>query len=201
MKRHAQSPKVVTLMARCAALAAIIAACIGGGAFTASAGSLTPPGPPGPTIQQKPTWDKTIPVAQRFVDALDKNSSGAYEAVLDKETGLVWAKSPYTVSLMWDQADLYCATLNLGGRKGWRLPTIAELSSLIDMSNPGIPKLPVGQTMFTNVPADTYASSAFWSSSSSAGSSNAWTVNMGNVFVYGSGKTNSYYVWPVRGGQ
>jgi hypothetical protein len=196
MKRHVQSPKAFSLMARCAAMAALVAACIGSGAFTASAGSLTPPGPPGPTIQQKPTWDKTIPVAQRFVDALNTNASGAYEAVLDKETGLVWAKAPDTVVRTWAQADVYCANLNLGGRKGWRLPTITELSSLIDRTNPGSPKLPAGQTMFQNV-----QSLGYWSSSTYAGSTGlAWGVSMGDGFVYYYDKAGFLYVWPVRGG-
>jgi hypothetical protein len=174
-----------------------MAACIGSGAFTASAGSLTPPGPPGPTIQQKPTWDKTIPVAQRFVDALNTNASGAYEAVLDKETGLVWAKTPDTVRRVFDSADGYCLTRNFGGRKGWRLPTFTELSTLMDMSNPGSPKLPAGQTMFQNVQADVY-----WTSSSA---SNSTTVVINVDMLYGEDypayKTGTNLVWCVRGGQ
>jgi hypothetical protein len=172
-----------------------MAACIWGGAFTASAGSLTPPGPPGPTIQQKPTWDKTIPVAQRFVDALDKNASGAYEAVLDKETGLVWAKAPDAVGRTWDQAEAYCVNLNLGGRRGWRLPTLAELSSLIDMSNTGDNKLPVGQTMFQNVQY------AFYWSSSTTYANNAWGVMFYDGYVFNLNKSGNGFVWPVRAGQ
>jgi hypothetical protein len=198
MKRHAQSPKALSLMARCAAMAALVTACIGSGAFTASAGSLTPPGPPGPTIQQKPTWDKTIPVAQRFVNALDTNASGAYEAVLDKETGLVWAKAPDSVGRTWDEADVYCTTLNLGGRMGWRLPTVAELSSLIDKTNPKSPQLPAGQTMFQNIQFGGY-----WSSIPYADSPlyYAWSVLMSDGNVAINGKIYYSFVWPVRAGQ
>jgi hypothetical protein len=148
--------------------------------------------------EQKPAWNKIIPTEQRFVDALDKNASGAYEAVLDKETGLVWAKAPDSLLLRtWDQADSYCASLNLGGRMGWRLPTVAELSSLIDITNPGSPKLPVGQNMFQNVQSDFY-----WSSSTYAvNTADAWVVYMGGGLVGNLKKTNGYYVWPVRGGQ
>jgi hypothetical protein len=184
-------------------MAAIVAACIGSGAFAASAGSLTPPGPPGPTIQQKPTWDKTIPVAQRFVNALNTNASGAYEAVLDNETGLVWAKAPEWVGRAWDQADLYCATLNLGGRRGWRLPTLAELNSLIDISNPVFPKLAVGQTMFQNVPSGSYWSSSNYASNNTSTSYNgtAGIVNFGDGNVGYYGKASNFLVWPVRAGQ
>src|SRR5215475_11987991 len=57
------------------------------------------------------------------------------QAVLDKETGLVWEKSPSTTPLVWEEARGFpqgCANKNVGGRKGWRLPSFAELASLVD---------------------------------------------------------------------
>lgn len=160
----------------------------------ANAGSLTPPGKPDSTMrsleQVKPTWDKIIPTAQRFVDALDGT------AVLDKETGLVWAKTPDSTTRTWQQAIDYCTTLYLGGRLGWRLPTVEELGSLIDRSNTGNIKLPVGHP-FLNVQSYYY-----WSSSSYEGTGYAWSGYMGSGFVSnGTFKSSSYYVWPVRSGQ
>ena len=161
----------------------------------AYAGSLTPPGAPAPTMrsieQVKPTWDKIIPTAQRFVDALDGT------AVLDKETGLVWAKSPDSILRLWQAAMDYCDTLYLGGRLGWRLPTIQELGSLIDRSNPDFIKLPVLHP-FQNVQAYGY-----WSSSTYAGDTTyAWDIYMGNGLVYKYYKASyNFYVWPVRSGQ
>ena len=161
-------------------------------ATAANAGSLTPPGKPDSTMrsleQVKPTWDKIIPTAQRFVDALDGT------AVLDKETGLVWAKTPDSTTRSLQQAMDYCTTLYLGGRLGWRLPTVEELGSLIDRSNTGNIKLPVGHP-FLNVQSGTY-----WTSSSYTGNAGyAWAVKVFDGYLINY--NGSLYVWPVRSGQ
>src|SRR6266511_6356515 len=82
-----------------------------------------------------PSWDQTLPVATRFIIL----SNFASNAVLDRETGLVWEKSPSTIQFPWSStlfttAALLCNPLNVGNRRGWRLPTIQELASLVDPS-------------------------------------------------------------------
>ena len=159
----------------------------------AVAGSLEPSGAPAPTMktldQIPPTWSEKITTG-RFVDAL----GGA--AVLDKETGLVWEKSPSTSTYTWISAINYCANLNVGGRKGWHLPTVEQLASLVDNSVSGSPKLPTGHP-FLNVQSGTY-----WSASTSAsGATNAWYVYFSNGDVFNSNKTYGLYAWCVRGGQ
>lgn len=155
------------------------------------AGNLEPSAPPAPTMRTleelKPAWDRIIPASQRFVDALDGN------AVLDKETGLVWAEAPDSTLRTWQDAMDYCPSLVLGGRLGWRLPTIDELGSLVDPAASGSPKLPGGHP-FQNVQAD-----AYWSSTTNSGNiNNAWTMGMDSGSPVSDVKTNSYYVWPVR---
>lgn len=84
-------------------------------------------------------WSNIIPnAAKRFVVLADFNS----EAVLDRETGLVWEKSlTGGVGINWAEASFACINKNVGGRKAWRLPSIVELLSLVDpiQSNPALP--------------------------------------------------------------
>jgi hypothetical protein len=91
-----------------------------------------------------PAWFQILPSAQRFHPVMGG------QAVLDMETGLVWEKSPSPISLELNMAIRYCADLNVGGRKGWHLPTIEQLASLVDTSVAGSPKLPSGHP-FLNV--------------------------------------------------
>jgi hypothetical protein len=63
-------------------------------------------------------------------------------AVLDRETGLVWERTPDGTRRTRRQATSACHNKEIGGRKGWRLPTISELASLVDpsRSNPALPE-------------------------------------------------------------
>lgn len=165
-----------------------------GYAGVAITGNLEPSGAPSSTMRTleelQPAWSKKITDAsKRFETVLD----GA--AVLDKETGLVWEKSPDTTARTWATAIPYAYNKNVGGRKGWRLPTIEELASLVDTSVSGSPKLPSGHP-FTNVQSFDY-----WSSTTNVNdASNAWLVGFNFGFVYYNGKGNDFYVWCVRGG-
>lgn len=71
-------------------------------------------------------WSQKLPASARFQLVLDN------DAVLDKETGLVWEKSPDTTTRHWANATIYAYQKTVGGRKGWRLPTVEELASLVD---------------------------------------------------------------------
>jgi hypothetical protein len=80
-----------------------------------------------------PSWDQTFTCATaatctRFVVLANFSS----EAVLDRETGLVWQRTPGSVLVPWAAAVNDCIEDLIGGRLGWRAPTIHELGSLAD---------------------------------------------------------------------
>jgi len=110
-------------------------------------------------------------------------------------TGLVWDKSPNNTKLRdWVNACSYCYAREVGNRKGWRLPTVEELASLVDTSN-NSPALPTDHP-FTNVMSYNY-----WSSTTLADSTGyAWLVSFFDGAVFSDDKNNDYYVWCVRGG-
>ena len=64
------------------------------------------------------------------------------DAVLDKETGLVWEKSPATTAGTSSSARSTCANKAVGGRKGWRLPSMPELATGRGLSGPDSPAGP-----------------------------------------------------------
>jgi hypothetical protein len=117
------------------------------------------------------------------------------DLVLDKETGLVWVRdATASGEKTWHEAINYCYNLDLGNRKGWRLPTVEELLSLLDTVNTN-PALPSGHPFYVQV-------DIYWSSTTyEVSSGDAWIVSVGGVGGVGAAsKTNYYkYVWPVRG--
>jgi hypothetical protein len=92
--------------------------------------------------------------SQRFIAAFD----GA--AVKDLQTGFTWEQSPDFSYSVWTEAIAHCKAKTVGGQTGWRLPSIKELSTLIDSSQKD-PALPSGHPFGNN------KSSIFWSSTPS----------------------------------
>ena len=137
-------------------------------------------------------WDQALPVSQRFVVLTAFNS----DAVLDKETGLVWEKSPQATAISLSNARLTCANKAVGGRKGWRLPSLPELASLVDPSvaSPG-PTLQPGHPFLA------VQSANYWSGSAHADNSTLmWGVGFNNGVVLGVSKAFDQRAWCVRGG-
>jgi hypothetical protein len=160
---------------------------------------------PGP-YYATPSWDQkldctTLATCPRFI--VLSNWGGA--AVLDRETGLVWEKSPSTSTFAWYDAQYHCNTLAVGNRKGWRLPTIQELASLMDPSvhYPPGPSLPAGHP-FSNVQVQ--ESNCYWSATTGIGfggdhASGAWVVAISHGGMAPNDKSFDFFVWCVRGGQ
>ena len=144
-----------------------------------------------------PSWDQTLPSATRFIVLANMNS----EAVLDRETGLVWERSPSTQSLTWNQAKHHCAGLATGGRRAWRLPVLEELASLADPSVPtfsGFPALPSGH------PFTTVLEKEYWAATASTEQPDwAWQVDFRQGGSSGASSAFGTHpgTWCVRGGQ
>jgi hypothetical protein len=116
--------------------------------------------------------------------------------ITDTLTRLMWAENAnLDGTKTWNNAIDYCNGLSLGGYTDWRLPNVRELFSLIDVSQ-YIPALPSGH------PFDKVQSYYYWSSTTYASyTSYAWYVDLYYGDVDSVDKANTYYVWPVRGGQ
>jgi len=160
-------------------------------ALTASPAQAANKGP----YYAEPAWDQKVEPATRFLVMTDWNS----EAVLDRETGLVWENTPTTTLATpqsWLNARFTCANSAVGGRKGWRLPSLPELASLVDPSvaSPG-PTLSSGHP-FLNVQSTNY-----WSASAHAENpALMWGVGFGNGAVLGLSKAFDQRAWCVRSG-
>ena len=156
-----------------------------------------------------PAWDQqlqcdTQATCPRFVVLSNWRdhffpSGGA--AVLDRETGLVWERTPSSPALGWQNASTFCAAKAVGSRRGWRLATLQELASLADVSRFGDPTfmgpaLPPGHP-FIDVQADFY-----WSSSTFASTPDiAYGVAMSQGVTGTDFKSMGHLSWCVRGGQ
>jgi Protein of unknown function (DUF1566) len=140
--------------------------------------------------ERTPNWDKKLPNASRFTTLSDFGGA----AVRDQETGLVWEATLETSEMSWTDARSACADKDVGGRKGWRLPSIAELSSLLDPSIKTRPTLPPGHP-FTNV------QDVYWSATTvTDNTKNAWLVFFDTGKVLYAFKTITFNVWCVRNG-
>jgi len=121
----------------------------------------------------------------------------------DNVTGLIWEVKTDDGSIhdkdntyTWYDTEDFINTLNadnFGGYSDWRMPTVEELSSLVNsgMYNDAIDSMWFPYTMSSN-----------WSSTTSASNTDlAWLVYFRLGHVYGDNKSSSYYVRAVRAEQ
>lgn len=148
------------------------------------------------------SWDQKINVgAKRFIVLAAFDS----EAVLDKETQLVWQRSPHPGygpfgNMSAAQAHQYCGNLEIGGRAGWRLPSSVELMSLLDKTDPTGSMLQSGHP-FEDVTTGGAVYSSFWSSTPEFDSSThsvAVDIYHGDI-LYRLNSATDQRTWCVRG--
>ncbi len=89
-----------------------------------------------------------LAAAERFTLVFD----GA--GVKDNQTGLIWEQAPDLEHDVWSRSVERCAAKAVGGKSGWRAPTIQELKSLVDPAQKD-PALPPGHP-FSNIKSAIY---------------------------------------------
>jgi hypothetical protein len=152
----------------------------------------------------------------QFPDWRNVNALGPYtttaDTVLDQNTGLMWQRKSYATahSCAGDaacdalaaacdidgrctaaEAAAYCAGLTLGGHTDWRIPSLRELLSIVDLSRAS-PAVNVASFPSTN-------SNAYWTGSVAvAPTPLAWWVNFSDGAWDSAAPTEAYFVRCVR---
>jgi hypothetical protein len=178
-------------------LAALIStvACAISLASTAASAQTTANGP----YYATPSWDQklqcdSLSTCPRLVVLTNWNS----EAVLDRETGLVWQRTPLSRATFPD-AFRRCIDSVTGGRAGWRLPTIFELKTLID---PATGNLPLGHPFINvaNLPRNPFTSYLYWSTTTDPTYGVPLVLETYYNLVGADSRSSPNFVWCVRGG-
>ena len=126
------------------------------------------------------------PASPRFTLLFDGS------AVEDKQTGLVWEQEPDRFHGTWTEAAAHCREKVVGGQSGWRIPTVKELSTLMDSSQRD-PALPAGHP-FSNI-----KSAIYWTGTPSATDDMvAWHVSFFTGEAVTDQKSQTRRVWCVR---
>jgi hypothetical protein len=121
--------------------------------------------------------------------------------VRDTLTNLVWQQQASTTLMTWADAQTYCSDAG----SGFRLPTVKELVSIVDLTVTSGPL--INQTAFPGLPANVIsAADVFWTSSPTTdppvgyndSSGSAWYVPFVNGIAYSYGVGNSRGVRCVR---
>lgn len=154
-------------------------------------------------IPPAPDKNKTLPANDGGPDGCNSSRFKCVmggEAVLDKQTGLTWARNAGIAKrgLTWQEAVKFCQDVEIGNRKGWRLPTKEELITLLDTSQ-SKPALPDGHP-FKNVAGAGSTTTPYWTSTEYGDDSkSAWIVDFYVGIVADSIKLFDYRIWPVLG--
>lgn len=145
-----------------------------------------------------PAWAQILTPQVRFVVLTNMSD----DAVLDRETGLVWARVnafPFPLSpaaMNWRDARDTCLDLQVGNRTGWRLPTTMELMSLVDYGasfGGGVTRFPAGHP-FVVSQTDSAGRFEYWTSDRFG--LRTWIVDLtsGQPFLISSGNAGALCV-------
>jgi hypothetical protein len=106
--------------------------------------------------------------------------------VSDRLTNLLWQQQLSPTNLTWAEAKTYCTS-------GFRLPTVKELSSILDLTVVEITKPTIDEVAFPNTPLE-----GFWTSTPQPSGIAAWMVDFRGGMSTFATVTQSYRVRCVR---
>lgn len=112
--------------------------------------------------------------------------------VLDLKRNLMWQDNQEVVEYKttWSLAKEYCSTLTLSGYTDWKLPTVKELQTIVDIKK----EKPAIYEEFKNCEPTSY-----WSNSQDMSNKNhAWYVGFKSGATYKDSKDYDCYVRCVR---
>ena len=113
------------------------------------------------------------------------------EAVKDTVTGLVWEREPDYIFDVWDRSLPRCTAKTVGGRQGWRAPSIDEIKTLVDPDQRD-PSLPAGHP-FRNI-----KSSIYWTATAHPSDDIvAWQLSMFSGEAVTDQKSGMRRIWCV----
>lgn len=148
-----------------------------------------------------PSWDQKLACTAasncpRFVvlsNWIDSDFPSGGAAILDRETGLVWQRSPGTSQTEQSNAQVNCANEGTGGRGSWRVPSYQELASLFEYTGQ-FGNLPTGHP-FQNLQAGNY-----WSYNQYQNATSGWMISFANGANQRAPVATLGYVLCVRSG-
>ncbi len=127
-----------------------------------------------------------------YKKGLDRNFSRANEIVIDNITGLMWRDdiNSSTTTTNWSDANLTCENMFFYGYDDWRLPSVEELFTIIDLNSSHVNSNPIFENKTSN----------YWSITSYLPNTDrAWYMSNGFIISADSYKTDNKSFRCVRG--
>ncbi len=116
--------------------------------------------------------------------------------ITDLDAGLMWAQAPSATALNWNSAIQYAESLATAGYTDWRLPTVKELQSLVDITQATAATTAAAKSALNRTLFPAVTPTAYWSSTAlkSGTLTSSWLVEFGvnNAVPPASGPNRGY---------